>query len=565
MSIRAEWVKANHVMLINAASLVGTTAVTSMLGFVYWWAAARRFPPAAVGIASASVSAMTLLGGLSILGLGTLLITELPRQPHQAGSLISTSLLVVGVVGGVIGFVFAAVAPFASTSFKLFGANMIYVAIFTSGVSLTAISTVLDQALVGLLRGDLQFWRNTLFAVVKLAALIVVSLLLWHAGEIAIYATWVVGNALSMIALTPLLVCGKERAKRNYWPRWGLLGKLGSAALQHHLLNLTLQTPTLVLPVLVTALLSATTNAWFYVAWMIASFVFLVPNVLTIVLHAMNSAQKSSLAQKARVTMSLGLVTSLLANGLLQCATKQVLGVFGSSYAAHAAPILRILVLAAFPLIIKYHYIAICRIQDRVARAMLSMLPGGLLELGAAIAGARVGGLTGLGAGWVAAICIESLFMLRTVYTTIRSPGELATPSELRSIEALWLINTAPLPVMGQSYVGAEALWLMNTAPLPIVGQSYMGRETTCRANQRNNGTRRRLRPPLLQPFAPSLDDLSRGDPCGRPGPPLREGSVSMYGRGDPCGRPGPPRNEGSISMYSRGDPCGRPGKKGSG
>lgn len=511
-------------MLINAMSLVGTTAVTSILGFVYWWAAARSFSPAAVGIASASVSAMTLLGGVSMLGLGTLLITELPRQPHMAGSLISTSLLVVGVAGCVTGVVFAFVAPVISPGFKLYGTNMLYAAIFASGVSLAAIAAVLDQALVGLLRGALQFWRNTLYAVLKLVALIVVVMLMVRRGEITIYTTWVVGNVLSMIALLPFLVFGKKYAKRDYRPRWGLLRTLGLAALQHHLLNLMLQAPTLVLPVLVTALLSATTNAWFYVAWMITSFVFLVPNVLTIVLHAMNSAQQATLGQRARVTISLGFITSLLANGLLLFATKQLLGLFGSSYAAHSALILRILVLAAFPLVIKYHYIAICRIQDRITRAMLSMLPGGLLELGAAIAGAHIGGVDGLSLGWVAAIFIESLFMFHTVYATIRSSGTLATSTQLLpgEAEALWLMNTAPLPVIVQSGMGIEASWIVTTSRVPArrfpttipAHNQQEGREqyVTARANQRNNGRKRRLRPLRLQPLVPYLDDLSGAD-----------------------------------------------------
>ncbi len=515
------WVKTNEVMLINATSLVGTTAVTSILGFVYWWAAARSFSPAAVGIASASVSAMNLLGGLSILGLGTLLITELPRQPRQAGSLISTSLMVVGVAGGITGVVFAIVAPLTSPGFKLYGSNLMYAAIFASGVSLLAISTVLDQALVGLLRGGLLFWRNALFAVTKLVALMVVIMVVSGGGEITIYTTWVVSNALSMIALLPFLVCGNKHAKRDYRPRWGLLRTLGSAALQHHLLNLMLQAPTLALPVLVTVLLSATTNAWFYVAWMISGFVFLVPNVLTIVLHAMNSAQQSTLGQRARMTISLGFVASLLANSLLLFATKQVLGMFGSSYAEHAALILRILVLAAFPLIIKYHYIAICRIQDRIARAMLSMLPGGLLELGAAIAGAHVSGVAGLSAGWVAAIYIESLFMFHTVYKTLRSSGTRAPSTEMRPVEAeaFWLMNTAPLPIIVQSGMGIEASWIVNTSQLPArsfpaTGNGYkkqVGRERifTEGANERNNGRQRRLRPLRLQPLNPSRDDRS--------------------------------------------------------
>src|SRR5438270_7077568 len=93
------WLKKNSVILVNAGSLIGTSVVTSALGFTYWWLAARQFPPRVVGLASASISAMTLLGTFGILGLGTLLIGELPRQKGKEASLISTALIVVGGVG----------------------------------------------------------------------------------------------------------------------------------------------------------------------------------------------------------------------------------------------------------------------------------------------------------------------------------------------------------------------------------------------------------------------------------------------------------------------------------
>jgi len=524
VKILFRWIKTNSIMLVNSGSLVGTTVVTSVLGFVYWWVAARRFTPEAVGIASASISAMALLGGLCILGLGTLLITEIPRQPGHEGELISTALIVVGGVSGFVGIVFAVVAPYVSPGFKPLGTNILDVVIFASGVTLTAITLVLDQALIALLRGGLQFWRNSLVAVIKLVALFVASLLLSGGGGIVIYATWAIGNVLSLIALASLLVFKKGLPKIDYLPQWGLLRKLGFAALQHHLLNLTLQTPTLLLPVLVIALLSATMNAWFYVAWMIASFVFLVPNVLTIVLHAMNSAQQSTLAQKARVTISLGLVTSLVANCLLQLATKQVLSLFGSSYAEQAALTLRILVLAAFPLIIKYHYISIYRIQDRIARALLGMLPGGLLELAAAVLGARLGGLTGLSAGWVAAIYIESIFMFRTVYTTVLSLDKSAPSTGMRYMEAeaLWLMDTTPLPIMGQSFMVAEAPWLINKSSLPIVKFPAIGKDNRepnrnkqslqDRAGRRNNRSQQHLRPTRLQPFTPYPGHIPNDD-----------------------------------------------------
>src|SRR5712692_5803175 len=138
-------------MLVNSGSLVGTTAVTSALGFVYWWVAARQFSPESVGIASASISAMMLLGSLCMLGLGTLLITELPRQPGREGSIITTALIVVGGTGGCIGILFAILAPYASAEFLPLRASIADILIFAIGISFTAITLVLDQALIGLL------------------------------------------------------------------------------------------------------------------------------------------------------------------------------------------------------------------------------------------------------------------------------------------------------------------------------------------------------------------------------------------------------------------------------
>src|SRR5579872_968981 len=85
--------KKHLVMLLNAGSLVGTTLVTSGLGFVYWWVATRLYTPGAVGLASALISVMTLLGTLSMLGIGTLLTGELPRQQGKEWALIAVSLL----------------------------------------------------------------------------------------------------------------------------------------------------------------------------------------------------------------------------------------------------------------------------------------------------------------------------------------------------------------------------------------------------------------------------------------------------------------------------------------
>src|SRR5437660_5496776 len=76
-------IKAHSTVLVNAGSLVGSTVVTSGLGFVYWWIATWQFSAEAIGLGSAAIQAMTLLGTFGLFGLGTLLVGELPRQAGE--------------------------------------------------------------------------------------------------------------------------------------------------------------------------------------------------------------------------------------------------------------------------------------------------------------------------------------------------------------------------------------------------------------------------------------------------------------------------------------------------
>ncbi len=415
-----QWLKANSVLLLNAGSLVSTTAVTSVFGFAFWWFAARLFPPAEVGLASAAVSAMILIGTVSTLGLGTLLIGELARQPGQEISLISAALLVVLFVGTCVGGLFACVAPLISVNFLPLRASVWVVLFFGLGCGLTAVTMVLDQALIGLLLGSWQLWRNAIFAVAKLVVLILAGLLLFHRIGMAIFAAWVAGFVCSLLALGYYALLKIRVPRKEHMPQWRLLGKLGPAAFQHYALNMILQAPDQLLPVMVTAMLSATVNAGFYIASMLANFVYVGSNALTTVLYATASNQPANVAEKARLTIGVALMACAAANIVLLLGGTQLLALFGHTYASQASLSLRILGLAAFPLIIKNHYTACCRIQKRLAQALLPLAASSTLELVISALGAYVGGLTGLSLGWLLAVTIEAVFMFRPVYAMVR-------------------------------------------------------------------------------------------------------------------------------------------------
>lgn len=399
-------------VLLNAASLVGSNLISAALGFVYWPLAARSFSTSDVGTASAVLAAAMLLGGLSALGTTTLLVGELPRRNTiDRGRLVATAVLVTGLVGAVLGLTFAAVAPLLSPELRDLVGQPESATMVAVMVSATAVGAVVDHALIGLLRGEVQFARNTLLAGAKLLALVVVAGLPLPNRALALFSTSVVGTLLSFVVVIPVARLGRLPL-RAYKPQLEALRHLGLTALQHHVLNLSLTVPGAVLPLIVTVYLSATANAYFYVAAMFANMVWLVPLALSTSLYAVSSHDPAALVSRTRLTFLLSMVAALLANIFVLVAAPPLLALLGRDYADEVYWVLRVLMLAAFPVAIKAHFVALCQVKRLVGRAAIVVLMGGLAE----IIGASVGGVLGrdlhtLTICYVLVMCAEGIVL----------------------------------------------------------------------------------------------------------------------------------------------------------
>ena len=419
--------KTNLVIVVNAGSLFSTQIVTSGLGFIYWWLAARMYTPELVGLSSAAISAMLLMGDIGKVGLDTLLVGELPRKPDSRGTLIATALLVSGLVGLGLGILFAYGAPLLSGEFAPLAQNMPNLLLFAIGVVLTSVGLVMDQALIGLLQGQIQLQRNTVFSAVKLLLLFLTGVMLAANFKLLIYATWVAGSFVSLAYVATVWLSKTGNKDTAYFPQLKLLRELGGPALKHYTLNLTLKIPGYMLPLLVTALISVENTASFYAAWMIANFLFALPYSFTRTLFAVGSAQQSLLTEKIRFTLKLSFMIGSLGAAALLIVAYPMMGLFGSTYAEQATSTLRILAISIFPIIIKTHYVAVSQIFGRMIKAAKIMAVGSFLELGLAAIGAHLGGLSGLSLGWVIAVCIEGLMTIAPIYRIATSDEQLYT------------------------------------------------------------------------------------------------------------------------------------------
>jgi O-antigen/teichoic acid export membrane protein len=411
----------------NAVALVGTQGVTSVLGFAYWWLAARWFSASSVGAASAIVSSMTLIATFGMLGLGAMLIGHLPSDRARAPQLVTTAVLIAGAASAALAVLFALASPLVSPEIGALAVRLDHLVIFAAGAALAGMGFVLDQASVGVMRSSLQLWRNTIFSVVKLAALAVAAIWLARTDSYAIFVTWVLGIGTSLAAIV-LLEARQGKLNRGYRPELRSLAGMERAALAHHALNMTLLGPGLFLPIIVTALLSAEMNAYFYTAWMLNGFVTVVPVALTTVLFAAVSENRATLPQRLKLTLGASLAYGVAAILLIAVAGRWLLGLFGPNYALEGATALTILTLTVIPLVISEHFVALARIARQPGRATVPLGASNVLKLVFAAAGAKLGGLTGLSIGILIVSVAVALYLLPSVLRALGPLGSVPAP-----------------------------------------------------------------------------------------------------------------------------------------
>jgi len=90
------------------------------------------------------------------------------------------------------------------------------------------------------------------------------------------------------------------------------------------------------------------------------------------------------------------------------------------NYAEQAGLTLRLLTIAVLPLLIKNHYNALFRVHRRIRAAAVAVALGAGLEVGGATVGTRLGGIPGLSIGWLAGLSLEAAWMLPSVWRTAR-------------------------------------------------------------------------------------------------------------------------------------------------
>jgi len=397
----------------NALHLITNTAVMALLGFLFWVVVARFYTKAEVGYSSAIIAASSFIAIVGLGGLDASLIRFLPRaeKPQQ---LINSAFTLATLVSLVMAGIFVAGVDFWSPTLDFIKGNIIFTVVFIVITPLWALSCLVGSTFIAKRRAGFVLSTNVITSLLRIP-LPILFVLFFH--SFGIIASW--GIALG-IAMAVSLFLFLPRVQKHYKPvptlKLDLIKSIWKYSGGNYLASLFTAIPTTVMPLIVVNLLGPVQNAYFYIAWMMATMLFAIPLGVSHSLFAEGSHFHDKLKEQVTKSLKFNFLLLIPAAILLILIGKWLLLVFGQSYSLNALTLLRILVISSLPLSINYIYISILRVSYRIKELVtiwgfiaLTMLVISYLVM-------PVSGIIGTGYAWLgvhSAAAIYSLISLK--------------------------------------------------------------------------------------------------------------------------------------------------------
>jgi O-antigen/teichoic acid export membrane protein len=406
-------------LFANAYALILNTGATAALGLAYWVLAARLYTASDVGLGAAAISAMTFLAGVAQLNLAAVMVRFLPSARRGAARLVASTYLVIAGTALLVAGIFVASLTLWFSSLRFLRDEPWLGVWFVLSTMCWCVFVNQDGVLTGLRRTSWVPIENIAYGIFKIVLLVAFA----SFGYVGLYASWTLPVLFVVLPVNVLIfrrfIPQHERDAPADAVSVGLRQIRGYIAGDYVGSLLRLAT-TFLPPVLVTQILGAQMNGYFYQSWNIAYNLQLV-STATMTSLTVESAWDESTMRESRwsILKHTLLLVGLGVAGILVLAPF-VLRIFGEDYAAEGTTLLRLLALAAIPQVIVAFALALARIRQRVIEvvAIQAVSCGFVLGLGLILL--RTYGLNGIGIAWLVGQTILAFllaFRLRRLYS----------------------------------------------------------------------------------------------------------------------------------------------------
>ena len=388
----------------NSLFTLFSTGVTAGLGFIFWMIAARLYDPLQIGIASALVSASGIIASLSLLGLNNSILRYLPtsKRPQELFGSSLIAVLTVCIIGGLIAGIFF---PLLSPRIGFVTHSIWLLLVFTIFSACIAANVIIDSVFMANRSTQHVLIRNILQSCMKL----VLPILLVSLGSFGLFSALGLGSLAALLLGILILSKHFNLSFRPIVDRHTMRPMLSFSG-ANYFVSMLGSLPGFLLPIIIVNRLGAEQAAYYYVAFLIASMLFVIPaGIASTVLaegsyyDSKQSNQRKSLIFIYAVLLPLVIFICLFGSFILHF--------FGFNYANQSTSALQILAISSLFSAFNYSRAAILNIRHQIYRLVIVHVIEAVSVLICVLSFLSIG-INGVALGWLVGQAIMSISYL---------------------------------------------------------------------------------------------------------------------------------------------------------
>lgn len=375
---------------------MANSAFSNVFGLLFWLFAARTMPANEIGLAAASLAVGALVYMLALLGMDAGLIRYLPQSADKDD--LYNSVLVANFLMSLV-FVMAFLGGLAFFSpALLYLRQWNFLLAFLVYIVLNSATGVQSLTLLSLRRGDLLLVQNLLLGFRLIFLFFFASL-----GFLGIYYSFDLALVIAFVVGEVLLHLHGISFKFHFNPV--VLRKIARFSLGNYVAAIFAFAPTVIIPLIIINTIGATSNAYFYIAYSIASVMLLMPSAVATSLFIEGS---HNVPLKQVTIRSFKFIFALLIPALIVVIVfgGKLLLLFGAEYSVQSLRLLQLLACSSLLSAVTTIYIHVKKVQKNIKMVNFLSIFVSVLTIVFCYGALAAFGLIGVGYAWIIANAI---------------------------------------------------------------------------------------------------------------------------------------------------------------
>jgi O-antigen/teichoic acid export membrane protein len=388
----------------NSIYLMVSAGVMAVFGFFFWLICARLFTAEQIGLATTLISVIGLIASFSLLGLNSGLIRYLPTAKDKNNK-INTSFTIVALTSVIVSCIFLIGLHKFSPRLLFIKENIIISFAFILFMIIYSLNSVIDSVFIALRSAKFVLLKNTIFSAVKL----VLPFVFIGIGAFGIFSSYMSAMFIGFGVVFLVLIF-----KFKYKPKFvfydNVIMRMGRYSFGNYIAGFIGGLPLMLLPLIITNMLHPETTAYYYMAMMIASLLFVIPGATNNSLFAEGSHNERGM--KKNIFKSIWIITILLIPAILITILfgQYILLAFGKEYSAQGFNFLKIMAFSGIFVSVNSIFGSVFRIKKRIGGIVIASIVGAVIILGLSYFFINKGvGLIGIGYAYMAGQIVVGL------------------------------------------------------------------------------------------------------------------------------------------------------------